>query len=358
MAMGRALQGLTSADPYQAYVWGVIFLALIIVIYETLGGFRAVAWTDVIQGTVLLVGFLVLVGMVFATYGSLGAAVDKIAADPAQAAKVQPPGAAVSREWFSYIVLVGLGGALYPQAVQRIYAARSGKTLRRSLQVMAFLPLTTTLVAVLVGIVGLAHIPGLITIEGGATVDRADTVLTVICREIQEQSTFGYWLVVVLFAGILAAIMSTADSVLLSMSSMITKDLYAPLLRPAASEKELMRVGKVSSWALIVIAVILAIALRGTTLVKLLDRKFDLLVQLAPAFLLGIHWKGMRSGPTLWGMAAGAALAIGLALAGLGKPAGIHAGLYGLALNVTISVGGSLLMGGRGSGRRGSGGAR
>jgi len=60
MAMGNALQGLTSADPATAYTVGVVVLALIIVVYETLGGFRAVAWTDVIQGSVLLLGFVLL----------------------------------------------------------------------------------------------------------------------------------------------------------------------------------------------------------------------------------------------------------------------------------------------------------
>ncbi|NIL98328.1 MAG: hypothetical protein GTO62_14655, partial [Planctomycetales bacterium] len=50
MAMGRALEGLTRLPPETAYFYGVILLALIMVIYETLGGLRAVAWTDVIQG--------------------------------------------------------------------------------------------------------------------------------------------------------------------------------------------------------------------------------------------------------------------------------------------------------------------
>ena len=53
--------------------------------------------------------------------------------------------------------IVGIGGALYPQAIQRIYAANSATALRRSLLVMAFLPLTTALIALIVGIIGLAH---------------------------------------------------------------------------------------------------------------------------------------------------------------------------------------------------------
>ena len=65
----------------------------------------------------------------------------------------------------------------------------------------------------------LANIPGLTGAE-------ADKVLTVVLGEIQQDSRLGYCLVTVLFAAILAAVMSTADSALLSISSMVTKDLY------------------------------------------------------------------------------------------------------------------------------------
>jgi Na+/proline symporter len=248
----------------------------------------------------------------------------------------------MSREWVSYIFVVGIGAALYPQAIQRLYAARSPAVLRRSLQVMAFLPLTATLIAVFIGITALANFPGL---EGA----EADRVLAVVFRDIQSQGSVGYWLVVVLFAAVLAAIMSTADSALLSISSMFSSDLYRRA-RPGAGESRLTKVGKVSSWVLIVILVVLAIVLRGTTLLKLLDRKFDLLVQLSPAFFIGLHWSGLRSRPVFAGLVAGLAISLGLALGVSGKPWGIHAGLYGLPVNLAIAVGGSLL----GSGEAGS----
>lgn len=69
-AMGRAVEGLTTVDPDTAFVFGVIALAGIMMIYETLGGFRAVAWTDVIQGGVLGIGFLLLLLIVFQQFGS------------------------------------------------------------------------------------------------------------------------------------------------------------------------------------------------------------------------------------------------------------------------------------------------
>lgn len=328
MAMGRAMEGLTDIDNDTAYVFGVVVLVLIIVVYETLGGFRAVAWTDVIQGSVLLAGFFVLIWMVFQRYGGLEEATTKLASIAPE--KVAIPDAARIREWFSYIILVGLGGALYPQSIQRIYAARSGRVLKQSLIVMAFLPLTTTLVVVVVGIVGAAEINGL-------EKEASDRLLTIMCRGIQEESTFGYWLVVVLFAAVLAGIMSTADSVLLSISSMLSKDIYGRLLAPSAPDAHLTKVGKRISWGLIVVLSTLAVLLRSTTLVTLLDRKFDLLVQLAPSFLLGFYWKNLQGRSLFAGLVTGVVASIGICLFN-SKPFGIHPGLYGLMANLCVTL--------------------
>jgi SSS family solute:Na+ symporter len=343
MAMGRAMEGLASARPDDAYRYGVIVLAAIMVIYGTLGGLRAVAWTDSIQGAIMLVGFVLIFFMIFEQYGSLADATQKVfAADAANGTrKALPPDGARIREWFSYIFIVGFGAALYPQAIQRIYAARSPRVLRHSFAVMAFMPLPTQIMAMVIGIMALAYIPGL-------TGAGADQVFSLVLADIQKGSAFGYALVVVLMTAIVAAMMSTADSALLSISSMVTKDIYGRLLRPNASEAELTRVGKICSWILIVVLVSLAIALKEkTSLVRLLDRKFDLLIQMVPAFILGIRWRGLQSGPVLLGLIVGIVVAMTLAFGGLpfvvrGKVFGIHPGIYGLALNLSIATLGSL----------------
>ena len=84
---------------------------------------------------------------------------------------------------------------------------------------MAFAPLFTALIAVIVGIYALAYVPGL---EGNSS----DQALTRILSIIQQNSILGYWLTIILYAAILAAMMSTADSALLSISSMLSKDIY------------------------------------------------------------------------------------------------------------------------------------
>src|SRR5690606_35214087 len=132
MAMGRAVEGLNEgmAGGLSVYIAGVVLLALVILIYETLGGMRAVAWTDAFQGLLLMIGFGILLVLVFRQFGSLGEATRILLDSPARRGKILPPGRERLCEWLSYILIVGMGGALYPQAIQRLYAARSAVTLR------------------------------------------------------------------------------------------------------------------------------------------------------------------------------------------------------------------------------------
>lgn len=344
-AMGRAVEGLTTLHPETAFAWGVVILAAIMLVYETMGGFRAVAWTDVIQGGVLALGFAVLLVLIFKEYGSMEETTRKLLQSAPE--KVLPPKSIELRNWISYIFLLGVGAALYPQAIQRIYAARSAATLRKSMAVMAFMPLGTALIAVLVGVTAAAHLSS--ELQGAST----DAVLGVMLRHVQEQSVFGHAVVVVVFAAVLGAIMSTADSALLSISSMVTKDLYAGFVNPTMEQGALTQLGKWISTFFMVTLAGLAVWLNhsGTklTLVELLEMKFDMLLQLAPAFMIAIHWKGMRAGPVFAGMLIGLVFALSffwVPAQGGGfmttlKNSGFHPGLYALLLNIVIGVMGS-----------------
>ncbi|MEM1442236.1 MAG: sodium:solute symporter family protein [Verrucomicrobiota bacterium] len=344
-AMGRAVEGLSSLDPVKAFAYGVIGLATIILIYESLGGFRAVAWTDVIQGTVLAVGFAILLVIIFTQMGSPAETTRKLLEHSPE--KALPPEGIELRKWVNFILLFGFGAALYPQAIQRVYAAKSSNALKRGLAAMAFMPLCATLVAVLVGVSVAAHFPEQLV---GA---KTDTALTVMLREVQSQGWFGNALVVVIFAAILGAIMSTGDSALLSISSMLTRDIYQTHVAPEATQKSLTRVGKLISLVLVFSLTWLTIHLNSLeeeiTLVQLLGMKFDMLIQLAPAFMIGIHWKGMRTWPTFAGMAVGLVFSLsfffvpetGMGFLSALKTSGFNPGLYGLLLNLAISVGGS-----------------
>ena len=337
MAMGRALQGLTTLPPSQAYILGVLLLAAIMLIYETMGGFRAVAWTDVIQGLILMTGFAALLYMIWDKYGGIAEATHALQASvhKGDLAKIRPPETLGVIRWLSYLILFGLGASLYPQAIQRIYAARTHQELRISLAAMAFLPLFTALVVVLVGVTGAAFKPGLSDIQ-------SDQILTLLLRDVQESSLLGASLVVVLFSAILGALMSTADSCLLTISSIVTKDVYLRFISPGASESSLTLLGKWLSWIVVGLLAALAIYLNTLpgkpTLVKLLDLKFDMLVQLAPAFMLSLYWKGLTGRGVFTGILGGLGVTFGLYSTGWGAAYGIHYGLYGLVVNVVIAT--------------------
>jgi SSS family solute:Na+ symporter len=345
--LGTAFEGISQG---RIPMWiGVIGMTLVMLIYESLGGMRSVAWTDAVQGGILVIGFLLLSYLALTQIGSLPDAVAKLAANPDTLHKVQPPDGDGARYWISFVLLVGLAISIYPQAIQRIYAARNVLTLKRSLAVMAFVPLTTGLVAVLIGVLMAAHVPGLDmqAMPDGTTktIVPSETVLTILCLQVMQASEFGYWVVVFIFSALLAAVMSTTDSALLSIGSMLTRDIYGPYIRPQAGQAELTRVGKYAAWFLMVPIVWIALGYQGT-LIQLLSIKLELLVQCAPAIMLGLHCPKLDTRTVILAILAGILLTFGLTWAGdlgladsnIRKVAGFHSGIIGLALNIGICV--------------------
>lgn len=332
VAIGQGISGLTgNTIPYQ---FGVVMFVAVMLIYAWMGGMRAVAFTDVMQGIALLVGVGVLLGgALYLIGGDLGNATQYLVEN--DTAKAEVPPLEVSVNWLSFVLLVGFGAAVYPHAIQRIYAAESERTLKRSLAGMAWMPPITTGLVFVVGIVGISLFPNLS--EG-----ESEQLVGMIANQVAGINLFFYAMMIFLFGGIVAAIVSTADSALLSFSSMISKDLYARHINPEASEGRQVLVGKV--WGVVAVSVLLMIAWNPpTTLYNIFVLKFELLVQVAPAFILGLYWKRLSARPVFFGMLVGASLAGGMTLFGVGTVYGVNGGLIGLFLNLAICVVGSLL---------------
>ncbi len=320
MAMGHVTAGLSGgAVPYWV---GVVLLTLVVIVYETVGGMRAVAWTDCVQGIMLLIGLVGLLLAVVPTPAHLGELTAAVAA--AAPEKVAVPGWDVSRNWFSTILLIGLSGAVYPHAIQRIYAARDAATLKRAFSIMIFLPLVTTGVMFIVGILAIAEL--------GSIAD-ADQVIPALLTAWAGRSVLLYILSVVVITAVVAAVMSTADSVLLSLSSILAKDIVGAMLLRGAPEAQLTRIGKRLSWAVVAVLVAIALAPR-VTLWGLTEIKMEILAQVAPLFILGVSWRRLTTAAAFTGILAGCATYAGLLLAGRSEVWNIHAGIVALAVNV------------------------
>ncbi|MBC8188691.1 MAG: hypothetical protein H8E78_10905 [Proteobacteria bacterium] len=139
------------------------------------------------------------------------------------------------------------------------------------------------------------------------------------------------------FLGALSAIMSTADSCLLSLGSLLSRDL----LGREGSNEQATRLGKRLAAAILLGTIPFALW-RELTLWRLIELKMELLIQCVPAFLIALHWHRLRAGPTLAGILVGTIFSAGLSLSGIPRIEGVHVGVVGCALNALVAVLGSL----------------
>ncbi len=326
IAMGHVTAGLSGgAVPYWA---GVVLLTLVVLIYETVGGMRAVAWTDLVQGVMLMVGLTGLLAAASPTPAHMASVTAWIAVEAPE--KVAVPGWDACRNWFSTLVLIGFSGAVYPHAVQRIYAARDSAALRRSFGIMVFLPMVTTGSVFLVGVLAIERLAAAGPIAG-------DQVLPLLLTEWGSSSPLLYALSLLVIVAVVSAIMSTADSVLLSLSSMLAKDVLGATVLRGTSEARLTQAGKRVSWGLI--AALVAIALNPRiTLWGLTELKMEILAQVAPLFILGVSWDRLTTRAAMAGMVTGTIVYTGLLAAGQPQPWNVHAGVVSLLVNVAVCV--------------------
>jgi Na+/proline symporter len=327
-AMGDLAEQVTGGlIPYE---WGVGVLAATILFYETVGGMRAVAWTDAAQGVLMLIGLAALLSWLLGEAGGIGRLTNQILEVRPSAADV--PDSREQANWLSTIVLLGLASVVYPQAIQRIYAARSGRALRRSLALMTFMPLATTLVVTLIGLAAIVRFQGLGDVE-------ADRVMPLLIGQWAGGGSASAAAALVVFLGALAAIMSTADSLLLSLGSIAAEDLLGRSHR----EADTTRLGKRIAAGLMIGVALLAMVARDVTLWGVIELKMELLIQCVPVFLIAIHWRGFRAQPALAGLVGGTAIALlGVYSEDFKRIGGIHIGVIGLGINSAIACLGSL----------------
>jgi SSS family solute:Na+ symporter/sodium/pantothenate symporter len=276
----------------------------------------------------MLVGLAMLLLWLLGDSGGLRAVTRSVA--EVRPAAVAVPDASGVANWFSTIALMGLASVVYPQAIQRIFAAASGPVLARSFALMTFMPLATTLVVTLIGV---AAIP-LLDVSRGVDSDGVMPLLLGEWAAVGPGHSVG---AVLVFIGALSAIMSTADSCLLSLGSVLARDL----LGRTGEEAGQTLLGKVLAGAVLLAIIPLALE-RDVTLWRLIELKMELLIQCVPAFLMAIHWREQSASATLAGLLAGTGFAVGLTLAGVPQLGGVHVGVIGLGINGAIVAGGSL----------------
>ena len=202
----------------------VQFIALTVGIYTFIGGFRAVVLTDTIQGTVMILGTIILlVGTIYAL-GGVESAVNKLTEiDPALVTPYGPNGMLDFQFMASFWVLVCFGVVGLPHTAVRCMAFKDSKALHRGMLIGTIVLSIIMFGMHLAGALGRAVIPNLTV---------SDQVIPTLMLKVLPPIIAGIFL-----AAPMSAIMSTIDAQLIQSSSIFVKDLYLST-KPEAAKNE------------------------------------------------------------------------------------------------------------------------
>lgn len=237
IAFGANLAALSEGLVSPAVSGGFLFVLLST--FEICGGLKVVVLTDVIQGSILLISVVSWIFLQAFLFGGLESASNKL--QPSAPQFFSPPEETTIWSWLNFGVLVGCGRVVFPDVVTRICAAQSQTRLRVSTILLTSGAVLLTSVISFIGIHGRALFPDL-------PMAKSNAIFTMVMLEVIDSGVVGTIFGSLFLAGSTAAIMSTADSILMEVAKLAAMDVCSPILQSfgyTVDESRLMRVGQV-----------------------------------------------------------------------------------------------------------------
>lgn len=277
------------------YKVAVLIVGIVVTIYAIMGGLWSVTLTDFVQVFLIVVGMIIAVPFATNLAGGWDAVVANVPAETFDIFKGYSVMDVISLT-VMYVATFTVG----QEAVSRYYAARDGKAARQGSVIAAIVNFVYAFIPTIMGIIVLA----LINMGKFNSADFADVgaryALPVLAMEAMPALICG-----LLFAGIVSATMSSADSDLLGAGSIFANDIYKILIKPKASDKEVMIVTRVTM-ALVGVAATLIALFNTSSILSILMFAFTL--RAAGSFfpyVLGHYWKGASTAGTIASLVAG-----------------------------------------------------
>ncbi len=302
--------------------WGVIGLAAFAAIYSIYGGLKAVAWTDVVQVIFLIAGGLITTFLALNTIGAGEGALagfmnmmdevpEKFNMIIRKGELMIPDGDGGMRDaWFDLPGLSVIIGGMWianlaywgfnQYIIQRGLAAKSIREAQYGVVFAGFLKILMPLIVVVPGIAAymVNQDPAAFGLENVEPITRSDQAYPWLLHNFVPTGIKG-----IAFAALTAAIVSSLASMLNSTSTIFTMDIYRTYIRKEVSETHLVRVGRITALAALVIAVATAKPLLGG-----LDQAFQYIQEftgfitpgVCAIFLAGLFWKRATANGALW----------------------------------------------------------
>ncbi len=274
LAGGKALQGMFGFEP----AWTIPALAILAGSYTIYGGLSAVAWTDFLQFVVLMTGGLIVAVIGVDKVGGLHALMQSAP----EKFRIIYPMDDPNYPWLGVFAIFLSVGVWYNCTnqfiVQRCLGARSEWDGRMGVVFAGFMKILLPFLVVLPGIVAYRLYPSL---------PDPDQAYPMLVRDLVPLGLGG-----IVMAGIASALLSHLSSVLNSCSTVFTIDLYRPF-RANSTDRELVLVGRISAFVILLIATLLAFWLaNGKHGVFALIQNVGawIAAPISAVFLLGVLW--------------------------------------------------------------------
>lgn len=289
---------LNAMFPQIPVIVGILIIALASGAYTIYGGLLSVAWTDVMQYVLLLVGGAVVTGYCLYYVGSPS---EMIASMPEKFIMFYPP-THETMPWTGVVAGVFSVGIWYNCAnqfmVQRCLGARSEWDARMGIVMAGFSKAFLPLIVVLPGVVAFHMFSD--------QLNNGDQTWPFLVRKFLPSGLIG-----LVMAGLASAILSTVSAILNSSSTIMTLDLYQPLINPTADDRTLRKVGRLTGVAIMLVGVAIALYLtrQSTPVFSLIQTVFYYVAApITAIFLIGILWPRATPVAATWTLVTGFAL--------------------------------------------------
>ena len=280
--MGAGILLETLSEGEIPYFTGALLLTCVMIIYLILGGMKSSAMTDVFQG-ILMFSILIIFVIGFFTHEDIGGL-----SEAGQSLWDNKPDKFVREgnfTWeiiFSFTILWPITVPMFPQLFSRFYIAENDKAIRTAAWLYPTVVPILFLFPVIIGVYG-----NIVNFDHTLSKAESDNILPLVLTKYAP-----LWAGTIVCIGAIAAFMSTADSQILSMSSIITRDgLNALTEIKEENEKQIGRI-------LIIIIAIIGLVLAydpPDTIFDIVSQAFTGLAVLFPTTVAVLYWDRVRA---------------------------------------------------------------
>lgn len=289
------------------YYTGALVGFFIVLAYIFLGGFVAVAWSDVFQGVLMFLGLMLipLVALfVLPNWGEVAASLHKI--DP-DLLNIWGPGGLTTMNVMTILgfAMIGLGFLGSPQVFVRFMSIKSESEINRGKWVAIIYTILTDAAAVTVGIIGRYLFTEVGQDPESVLGTAGQNVLSIAVEYLFPTAIVGLYVAIVL-----SAIMSTVDSLLVVGSSALSRDLYQKVFHPDVSEEKITRISRWITLAMaffaLAIALLVAVTTPGRTIFWFIIFGWSgIAATFCPVIILSLFWKGYTERGAIFSMISG-----------------------------------------------------